>query len=216
MQRLMIALILLVPAAVSAAPLESRSLLHVLTLNRVDGRETDYDVRVTSLTSGERLASARMSLTSHEAESVTEVGDLRVRVLLTKISGGIAATLEVKRGAMLLDSIQSQWRLVPVFALNVPRVGGDVKAPLIIRKVEPSYPDEAKQAKISGIVIVEALIDKAGVVKDVHVLKPLPNGLSEAAVSAVRQWSFRPGTLDGEPVDVVFNLTVNFALNADQ
>lgn len=214
MRHLMIALMLFMPATVSAASLESRSLLHVLTLTRVEGSETDYDVTVTSLPSGERLASARLSLV--RTESVTEVRDLRVRVLLARIEGGVAATLEVERGATLLDSIVSRWLLVPGYAqIHAPdarRVGGDVKAPVLTQKVVALYPDEAKRDRISGIVIVEALIDKAGAVKQVAVLKPLPYGLTESAVKAVRQWKFQPGTLNGQPVEVIFVLTVNFKL----
>jgi TonB family protein len=47
----------------------------------------------------------------------------------------------------------------------------------------------------------------------VRVLKPLPFGLDQAAADAVQRWKFRPGTLNGQPVDVIFNLTVNFKLN---
>ena len=81
------------------------------------------------------------------------------------------------------------------------RVGGDVKAPVAIARVEPLYPDEARQARISGIVILETTIDRNGVIRDVRVLKPLPFGLSQAAVDAVKQWSFKPGTKNGEPVE---------------
>jgi len=95
------------------------------------------------------------------------------------------------------------------------RVGGDVKAPTIITKVEPQYPEVARKARISGIVIVECTINKNGDVTDVHVLKPLPFGLDQAAVEAVRRWKFRPGTLNGQPVDVLFNLTVNFKLGLE-
>ena len=93
------------------------------------------------------------------------------------------------------------------------RVGGDVKAPVIVNKVEPVYPEVARKARISGIVIVECTINKNGDVTDVHVLKPLPFGLDQAAADAVRRWKFKPGTLNGQPVDVLFNLTVNFKLN---
>jgi protein TonB len=93
------------------------------------------------------------------------------------------------------------------------RVGGDVKAPTVINRVEPVYPEVARKARISGIVIVECIIDKSGNVTNVQVLKPLPFGLDQAAVDAVRRWKFRPGTLNGQPVDVIFNLTVNFKLN---
>ncbi|PYQ50573.1 MAG: energy transducer TonB [Acidobacteria bacterium] len=92
------------------------------------------------------------------------------------------------------------------------RVGGDVKAPVVIKRVEPTYPDTARKAKIAGVVIVEAIIDKDGNVDKAKVLKGLSMGLSEAAVDAVRKWKFKPGTMNGEPVDVIFNLTVNFTL----
>jgi periplasmic protein TonB len=93
------------------------------------------------------------------------------------------------------------------------RVGGDVKAPVAINKVDPQYPEVARKARISGIVIVECTISRNGDVTDIHVLKPLPFGLDQAAVDAVKRWKFKPGTLNGQPVDVIFNLTVNFKLN---
>ncbi|HEV3484416.1 MAG TPA: energy transducer TonB, partial [Vicinamibacterales bacterium] len=90
---------------------------------------------------------------------------------------------------------------------------GDVKAPVLVNRVEPVFPAEARAARISGVVIVEAMINENGTVDDVRVLKPLPFGLDQAAVEAVRQWVFRPATFDGKPVPVVFNLTINFRLN---
>jgi protein TonB len=92
-------------------------------------------------------------------------------------------------------------------------VGGDVKPPVVISRVDPVYPEVARKARISGIVIIEAIIDKGGTVRDVKVLKGLPFGLDQAAADAVRRWRFKPGTLNGQPVDVIFNLTVNFKLN---
>lgn len=92
------------------------------------------------------------------------------------------------------------------------RVGGDVKPPVAITKVEPDYTELARKARVQGIVILEAIIDTNGNVTDVRVLKPLPMGLDQAAMDAVRKWKFRPGTLGGRPVPVIFNLTVNFRL----
>ena len=92
------------------------------------------------------------------------------------------------------------------------RVGGDVKAPVIIERVEIVYPPAARAAQIQGIVIIEAIIDRNGNVKDARVLKPLPLGLDEAALKAVKQWKFKPGTLHGQPVDVIFIVTVNRTL----
>ena len=94
------------------------------------------------------------------------------------------------------------------------RIGGNVHPPKLVERVEPKYTAEARKARLSGIVIVEARIDEAGRVTDAMAVKPLPFGLSEAALDAVKQWRFEPGTLDGKPVPVVFNVTVNFKLES--
>jgi len=91
-------------------------------------------------------------------------------------------------------------------------VGGDVERPIKISGPTPQYTEVARRARIQGVVIVEAIIDKSGRVTDVRVLKALPMGLDQAAVDAVRQWRFEPATLNGKPVDVFYSLTVNFRL----
>jgi protein TonB len=92
------------------------------------------------------------------------------------------------------------------------RVGGDVKAPVATNRVKPDYTDAARKAHINGVVVVEAVVNKQGEVEQVKVLKGLPMGLSEQAAEAVKRWRFTPGTLNGQPVDVIFSLTVNFTL----
>jgi protein TonB len=92
------------------------------------------------------------------------------------------------------------------------RVGGNVKAPVIIRQVQPEYTEVARKARVKGIVIIEAVIDRNGNVTEARILKPLPMGLDQQALSAIRQWKFKPGTLNGQPVPVYYNLTVNFQL----
>jgi TonB family protein len=100
------------------------------------------------------------------------------------------------------------------FAADSPmRVGCDVKAPVLVNRVDPIYPELAKQSRLSGLVILEVVIDHTGNVTDVRVLKPLPFGLTESAVDAVKQWHFEPATLHGKAVDVIFNLTINFKLD---
>ncbi|MBI2214604.1 MAG: energy transducer TonB [Acidobacteria bacterium] len=93
------------------------------------------------------------------------------------------------------------------------RVGGAVKAPVVVERVEIAYPKRAKEAGIQGIVIIETVIDRQGRVKSAKVLKPLSMGLDEAALRAVKQWKFKPATLEGEPVEVRFVLTVNAKLS---
>lgn len=91
-------------------------------------------------------------------------------------------------------------------------VGGDVKAPEKVSAPPPNYTEIARKARIQGVVIVQAIIDKEGNVTNVKVLKPLPMGLDKAAVEAIKKWKFQPATLNGKPVAVYYNLTVNFQL----
>lgn len=91
-------------------------------------------------------------------------------------------------------------------------VGGDVTKPEKVSAPQPQYTEIARKARIQGVVIVQAIIDKQGAVTNVKVLKGLPMGLSEQAVEAIKKWKFKPATLNGKPVDVYYNLTVNFRL----
>ncbi len=91
-------------------------------------------------------------------------------------------------------------------------VGGDVKKPVRVHDPQPSYTELARRARIQGVVIVQAIIDKTGNVTAVKVLKGLPMGLDQATVDAIKRWRFKPATLNGKPVEVYYNLTVNFQL----
>ena len=91
-------------------------------------------------------------------------------------------------------------------------VGGDIVAPVRIYAPPPQYTEEARQARIQGAVIVQAIIDCRGFVTEVNVLRGLPLGLSEAAVHAISQWRFEPATINGMPISVYYNLAVNFRL----
>ena len=97
---------------------------------------------------------------------------------------------------------------------SVPlHVGGDVNPPVVLSRVQPGYTETARKANINGVVVLEAIINKSGELEEVKVLKGLPMGLSEKAEEAVRGWHFKPGTMNGEPVAVIFSLTVNFKLD---
>jgi TonB family protein len=65
---------------------------------------------------------------------------------------------------------------------------------------------------LNNTVILEAIIDTQGSVRVVKVLKPQPYGLTEAAVNAVKAWTFKPATFKGQPVTVRYVLTVNFRM----
>jgi protein TonB len=91
------------------------------------------------------------------------------------------------------------------------RVGGSVKAPTQISKIQPVYPAEAMAAGVSGVVILEAVIGVDGRVNDAKVLRSIPQ-LDQAAVDAVRQWVYTPTLLNGVPVPVIMTVTVTFTL----
>lgn len=91
------------------------------------------------------------------------------------------------------------------------RAEGDIKPPKLIKKVDPVYPEIARQAGVEGTVICEATTDIYGRVAEVKVLKSIPL-LDQAAVDAVHQWVYEPMLIDGEPQGVVFTVTVNFNL----
>jgi periplasmic protein TonB len=77
--------------------------------------------------------------------------------------------------------------------------------------VAPEYPDLARQARVTGIVILEAVIGPDGKVGTVSVLRGVPM-LEEAAVNAVRQWVYTPTLLGGVPVPVIMTITLRFSL----
>ena len=80
-----------------------------------------------------------------------------------------------------------------------------------MRNVYPVYPADAQEAKVQGVVIIEARIERDGTVSRARVLKSIPE-LDDAAVEAVRQWEFTPTLLNGAPVPVMMTVTVNFTL----
>jgi protein TonB len=92
------------------------------------------------------------------------------------------------------------------------RVGGVISPPHKIADAAPVYPQLARAAHVSGIVIIEAIIDEQGAVRETRVLRSIPL-LDRAAVDAVRQWRFTPTLLNGQVVPVVMTVTVNFKLD---
>jgi protein TonB len=82
----------------------------------------------------------------------------------------------------------------------------------VVSRVDPSYPLLAKQMKVQGAVILEALISKNGSIQDIQVLSG-PAILSEAAREAVKQWHFKPYYQSGRPVETEARITVNFTIS---
>ncbi len=90
-------------------------------------------------------------------------------------------------------------------------VGGDVQEGKAIYRPAPIYPPLARQARIQGTVVLEAIISRSGTIESLKLVQGHPM-LVPAAVEAVRQWRYRPTLLNGEPVEVQTTITVHFTL----
>jgi protein TonB len=102
----------------------------------------------------------------------------------------------------------------PVKASTPKRItiGGNVQQAKLVRQPKPVYPPLAKQARISGVVHLAAVISKDGTIQDLKVISGHPL-LIPSALEAVKQWVYQPTLLNGEPVEVSTQIDVNFTLS---
>ena len=92
-------------------------------------------------------------------------------------------------------------------------MGGNVEAAKLIREVQPEYPVLARDARIQGVVRLQAVIAKDGTVQDLSLLSGQPL-LVPSAMSAVKQWHYKPTYLNGVPVEVLTEVDVKFSLSS--
>ena len=92
------------------------------------------------------------------------------------------------------------------------RVSQGVSQGLLIHQVKPTYPPLARQARIQGTVVLQAVIGKDGSIQNLKVVSGHPM-LAPAALEAVKQWRYKPYYLNGEPVEVDTTINVNFTLS---
>lgn len=91
------------------------------------------------------------------------------------------------------------------------RIGGNVEASKLVEQVQPVYPLIAKAAHIQGTVVLHAIIGKDGTIQHLEYVSG-PAMLTQAAMSAVRQWRYKATILDGEPTEVDTTISVMFTL----
>jgi protein TonB len=109
--------------------------------------------------------------------------------------------------------------LVKDMSANVPKLAGQklrvssgVAQGQLLRQVSPQYPNQARQERVEGTVVLQAVISKDGSVQKLAVVSG-PSMLTRAAMDAVKQWRYRPFALNGEPVEADTQINVNFKLN---
>lgn len=96
---------------------------------------------------------------------------------------------------------------------KVVRVGGEAEESNLTTKVQPIYPAAAKAARVQGSVRIEATISKDGVPVELRVISSPSDELSQSAIEAVRQWRYRPTLLNGNPIQVVTEVLINYTLS---
>jgi protein TonB len=94
----------------------------------------------------------------------------------------------------------------------VEKVGGAVKAPVVLLAPPPEYSEQARKKQVSGSVLVGLIVDTDGNPRNVRVIRGIGNGLDEKAIKAVRAYKFKPAVKNGEPVAVALNIEVNFQI----
>ncbi len=134
--------------------------------------------------------------------------DQHLRITYRSLIAGEAARLQSARDVSIEISPGATNPAAPGFKL---RIGGNIQAVKLIQQPKPVYPPDAKEARIQGVVKLEAWIGKDGTIKNLNVISGHPL-LAAAALDAVRQWVYSPTLLNGEPVDVDTEIDVNFTL----
>lgn len=200
--------------------------IHVILRKRRVVRELETDAEAVKVT-GDRHSylNALVAIARRPTRADAPVAPLfleprslkeRVAVLLEERPMSRTRRLVIFAAIVLLLPIAGRWardafpaRLQAAQA-TTHRVGDRVTAPRLIEKVEPALTDEARKARVDDFVELSIEVHPDGRVHNIQVMKSLGMGLDENAIAAVEQWSFEPGTKDGEPVAVEATVEVRF------
>jgi len=125
------------------------------------------------------------------------------------VPGGVAGG---SMGGVIGSVLSSTPVAVPHIATPTRvRVSSGVSQGLLVHRVSPTYPPLARQARIQGVVVLQAQISKDGSIQNLQLISGHPM-LAPAAIEAVKQWKYKPYLLNGEPVEVDTQVQVNFTL----
>ncbi|OLE56883.1 MAG: energy transducer TonB [Chloroflexi bacterium 13_1_20CM_2_59_7] len=129
------------------------------------------------------------------------------------VVGGVPGGVPGGSMGGVIGGILSNAPVVPKVATpQRVRVSQGVTQGLLIRKIQPTYPPLARQARIQGSVLLQAEISREGTIENLRLISGHPM-LAPAAIEAVKQWRYKPYILNGEPVEVETQITVNFTLS---
>jgi len=171
---------------------------------------------VPSVAGGPRIQSTLVAFDAKSATyriTLTE-GDKLLAEPVVRINRGGRAIVGSRNGeaAPYLFLLVEPFPPIPSGARSTGATG-EVTQPVVVKRVNPVYPEEARKARLEGVVLLRARVGTDGHTKDVKVLRHEPMGLSEAAVAAVQQWEWKPAqNAKGDPVEVEWTMTIRFAL----
>ena len=153
-----------------------------------------------------RIEVRRPGFAAFRREGTLQDGPQRVDIALEL--GAVSETLEIvakgQRAPVMTASTGRPQRI---------RVGGNVQATRLLQSVRPVYPDSAKLAGIEGTVLLEAVISREGRLIGLRAVNTMAHpDLVKAAQDAVSQWQYQPTLLNGQPIEVVTTITLNFRL----
>lgn len=126
---------------------------------------------------------------------------------------GAAAASAFPLGAGPAPAPPAAKATAPAAADGILEIGGDVKAPVEVSRVNPVYPEQARKDRVQGTVVLSAIVDEKGAVTKLEPVESPDPALAQAAIDAVSRWSYRPATLKGKPVKVRMSVTVAFKLS---
>jgi protein TonB len=127
------------------------------------------------------------------------------------VVGGVPGGVAGGQVGGVLGGVLNSPVAVPKVQLKRVRVSQGVSQGLLVHKVQPEYPQIAKQAHIQGSVVLHAVIGKDGQVQGLQVVSGHPM-LTASAINAVKQWRYKPYMLNGQPTEIDTTITVNFTL----
>ncbi len=192
-------------------------------------------IRVGSLVQENKLANFVRPQYPPLAKQARVQGKVELEVLIG-VDGSVLDVTPKTGDALLVEAAVAavrQWQYQPTFlngepvevattvtvnfALNeqgqeMAAVPGSQQGRRLVNHVQPEYPPLARQARIQGSVKFEARIAADGALKSLRVISGHPQ-LVQAAMDAVRQWKYEPLVIDGQPVEVVTDIDVNFTLS---
>jgi TonB family protein len=175
------------------APPDEQAKLDSVSLAVPPGVKQKLESRIT-LHAGDRITQPALNELVATLNDVDE--HLRASVFPNKEKTGSAITIWLDNGGEAPKRI---------------RVGGNVQAANIVQKINPIYPPEAKAQRIQGQVRFTVIIGKDGAVQNITLVSGDPV-LAQAAREAVQKWIYKPTLLNGDPVEVVTQVDVNFTL----